>query len=129
MNCCIDVPNPEQHDFRVENYLGRIKERLPKQPAAFVTKDNPQYKSIERSNKSTSPQAGAKNLIFCSIFSIFIDFDAIFNGNWPRMIASEPGNIGNLPGMIVSFPGNILWTVRSIFELYYNSNMDRTINI
>ena len=34
------------------------------------------------------------------------------------MIASEPGNIGHLPGMIVSFPGNILWTVRSIFELW-----------
>ena len=80
-------------------------------------------------HNSTSPRAGAKNLIFCSIFSIFIDFDAIFNGNWPRMIASEPGNIGNLPGMIVSFPGNISWTVRSIFVLYYSSYMDRTTHI
>ena len=63
----------------------------------------------------------AKNLSFCSIFSIF-------NGNWVRMIASQRGNIVNLPGMIVSFPGNILWTVRSMFELYYNSHMDHTIH-
>ena len=58
-----------------------------------------------------------------------MDFDDIFNGNWPRMIASEPGNIGNLPGMIVSFPGNILWTVRSIFEMHYSSNMGRKVHI
>ena len=54
---------------------------------------------------------------------------AIFNGNCLKMIASTPGNIGNWLRMIVSFPGNILWIVRSIFELYYSSYMDRTIHI
>ena len=31
--------------------------------------------------------------------------------------------------IMFSYPGNILWTIRSIFELYYKSHMDRTTRI